>query len=1206
MARRTLKASVTGIERAKRALKRKGWTQKDLTIEPLIASWGTINNFFNGRAIDHNIFREICFHLELDWQDIYEPELEAEPEPEAQVEPVKPSHPPDAPPPQDDLLAAVQRCAIAAREALTPRILERIPREVVGHKYLPAIDRGVNGGQMRVIPLIGAAGYGKSTILGDLYDQLTQAATPWVGLILCSTLSLSVEVRSFISYSAVAATWGNPTNAATPSDYQAAMIEMGLGKSLCGTSRSVLEVAAHLNHTHGRGVLLIDTLDLVVNRDFTPVFASLLRQLLEQGTTVVFTCRDQEYNDYLEPTRERLISLAECIDRHTVPNFTTAEIRAAAIAFFHQREPDATERGHSFADNILALSADQRSLQDIIQNPLLLAILCDLFAAEGNVPADLTVSKLYQRYWQEKIAYSRFDQSNAALLAMEKENLCLTLARVLFELSHERLCESIYRDELGLQFTPSLVAAYSDLLSEGVLEQLPSRKLHFFHQTLLEYAIAYWLTRQTAQAQCHELFTRLNQSTGGTTHWLPVLRQLLTIVEPEAAFEQLLTQLDLNNLGLFGVVAVAAASRDRPEALRQLLPTALERGEAYQRRLRQAFSGAARPLVATTWDLLLTLLEQAEHATAGNTAQLAGELLARWWPTLQWRLPETLAAIGRRSLAVAGPDYQVQGDRALLLGWLLQPCLPWLQQNPEPALLSALQQQRQCLGYRTWAAVIQLHNHPNVSPGLQRSLLQPLLLEPVPDHDAVKTALWNFIARQLPSQLASSDFPLGHTWPEVLYRPLPEGWSLIQAKAVGQWAARDTVVLAAVVHEFLTDQTAHVRQNLIALTESLDHGAGLQVLQNLQRTEVEILNVLAFSRIAPLLMRLAKVLAPPEQELLAIWLQPYARDQIEALYPALDALADAAPTAYAALIEALPALSPAKQRQVRHQLLRFQPIPTHPPLTTLDKASQKYLITVYRQQAATNGLARDRLLAIAQGQSKEVALMASVDLAQVWDAQPQQLLPLLQSIFPGVRAHALTAIGQRLDREPPLTPELLTQICQVLQTEANQTVIRLLCNLIAQWVKQYQCVLPILLPCLIELPPRLLKSQLFEGGVARALLDALKAIAQSADQSGDAVVLGQAVRLLLGAIHMIQVRNSESELIDLLSAMQRRDRQFLATVIHVDCPSLAQQGWTRNIFAVIKTICRIEGHRSPLLDEILTLDWCNAEISSVILAVRGG
>ncbi|MGA7932819.1 MAG: hypothetical protein WCA35_04505, partial [Kovacikia sp.] len=1100
--------------------------------------------------------------------------------------------------------------------ALNPRILERIPRSVVQKKYLPAIRRGVTGGLQRVIPIVGPAGYGKSTILGHLYDELSQTETPWIGLILCSTLSLSTGFVSFTTYSFVAATFVSPSGGGgnydptVPSAYHASMLETGFGNCLCGTPDSIVDVAKQLTATHGRGVLLIDTLDLVINRHVVPPFAQLLRQLLEQGVTVVFTCRDHEYNDYLEPTREKLIGLSQQVDRYSVPNFTTTEIREAAEAFFCRLEPTSIERGRTFADNILALSADNRSLQEIIQNPLLLALLCDLFGEEGNVPPDLTVSKLYQRYWQEKIAYSRLDQRDSVVLAMEKENLCLEIARVLFNLSQERLCESVYRDELGIQFTDIVANAFNDLRSEGVIDILPSRKLHFFHQTLLEYAIAYWLTRHSAQAQRDQLLARLNQPDASFTrgYWLPVLRQLLTIVDTDDEFEHLVAQLNVEDMGIFGVIAIAAASRDRPEALRNLLPTALKCGEAYQRRLRQALGVASKQLIENTWDILLTVLQEGEHATAGNTAQLAGDLISRWWSTLKVRLPETLTAISRRSSALAAPEYQAQGDRALLLGWLLQPCLPLLEQTPDSFLLDALQQHLDRLGYRTCAAVIQLHAQPNIPEPYQQILLQNLISRAVPNHESVERALCDFVAAQLPPQSGSGNFPLGNSWSEILYQSLPQGWDVVQAKAVGRWAAWDRNVFVALLHEYLSTDEEHLRRQLIALTESLDQGAAPALKQHLLQRDVESWTAQYYRRLSPLLIRSARSLSAAEQEQLAQWLQPQVREHIQHLHPALDMFADASPTARQALEQSLDNLSSAKQTQVRNQLLRFQPIEQHPPLAAFDQAAQKFLIGFYRQQAATAQQALERLLQASQGRIREVALLASLDLDQVGglNLEPLQLFPLMQSIFPGVRANALIALTNLAKQNRLLKPEEITHLCQLLSQEDNQTVARHLCVLTMIWVRQQQQVPPGIVAALDGIPARLLKQNLFEGGTARAMMDALKAIAQSEDKTFDPSELGRVVRELLTSIPIVQVRNSEAELIDLLSAMNRLDLELLSTIVNQDCPLLAQRGWLRNISAVVKTIQKVDTPRSPLLDTILELDWCTSELRSIILEVRGG
>jgi Domain of unknown function (DUF4384) len=72
MAGSSLIASKQGIQKAKKALEIKSLTQKALAVERGIASWSTINHFFNGIAVQRQIFIEICEELDLDWQDIVE------------------------------------------------------------------------------------------------------------------------------------------------------------------------------------------------------------------------------------------------------------------------------------------------------------------------------------------------------------------------------------------------------------------------------------------------------------------------------------------------------------------------------------------------------------------------------------------------------------------------------------------------------------------------------------------------------------------------------------------------------------------------------------------------------------------------------------------------------------------------------------------------------------------------------------------------------------------------------------------------------------------------------------------------------------------------------------------------------------------------------------------------------------------------------
>ena len=103
---------------------------------------------------------------------------------------------------------------------------------------------------------------------------------------------------------------------------------------------------------------------------------------------------------------------------------------------------------------------------------------------------------------------------------------------------------------------------------------------------------------------------------------------------------------------------------------------------------------------------------------------------------------------------------------------------------------------------------------------------------------------------------------------------------------------------------------------------------------------------------------------------------------------------------------------------------------------------------------------------------------------------------------------------------------------------------------------------------------------------------------------------GAWTRALLKAIDMIGVENSQSELIDLFSAVDRLDKinkNFLPLVVNEDCPELAERKWERNLSAIAYAINRVEGEGSPLLNQILVLarNFSLLEVEKVILEIKG-
>ncbi|MBN3992290.1 MAG: NACHT domain-containing NTPase [Nostoc sp. NMS2] len=70
MVKRSLQASLTGIQEAKRAFALKGWTQDNLAAEVNLKTRQPIWRFFSGRPVERHTFIEICSVLELNWREI--------------------------------------------------------------------------------------------------------------------------------------------------------------------------------------------------------------------------------------------------------------------------------------------------------------------------------------------------------------------------------------------------------------------------------------------------------------------------------------------------------------------------------------------------------------------------------------------------------------------------------------------------------------------------------------------------------------------------------------------------------------------------------------------------------------------------------------------------------------------------------------------------------------------------------------------------------------------------------------------------------------------------------------------------------------------------------------------------------------------------------------------------------------------------------
>lgn len=1205
MTGRSLKASPQGIEKAKTALKRNNLTQKALANEKQIASWSTINKFFTAKPVDRSIFTDICKFLDLDWEEIvFSPEDNPLPEP-PETNPPNDSPDNQQSPTISSEFDAIQRHAQRARLALDPYILPRIRRSILLEKCLKAIRRGTHEQKRRIIPIIGSAGYGKSTILGNLYDELnaqqTQTNSSWIALVRCNDFIESVGTFA-----------------------------TELSEKAAGIRVPIHELTSRLTEEYGRGVLLIDTLDLVLDKRLVPVLRGLFLQLLESGTTVVFTCRDQDYRDFFEPYHESFAGFTESIELIHIPEFNDNEVKEAARAFC-QRELglDNLDSSQDFADKIVALSADSQSLASITRNPLLLALLCKLFASDGNVPEDLTVSQLYELYWDLRIAQGRKNRPESRRVGRVKKTLCLELAQMMYLKSEERLRDFVYQSNLDLDDTEFL--AYEELLSDGVLQELGGERIGFFHQTFLEYAIARWLNSTDAGEQAkRQLETTLTPTESiHFKHYLwPVIRQLLNLVNV-GEFYRIYQLFDITQLSPFRTVAFAAVSRSETQScavLLKLLPNSLNLGDAYQDTLLSAAKGAPTRHAEIVWSVVIELLQKTGLALANKAAEIAGELVARVKTAIGEHLEQAVEAVKYRTVVKKG-----RKELTNILGQLIGSYAKTPKsfgQGLDLAVLRCLQANYFLFGGQTRSTVLHLYLAPGVPKSVQREFLMIIIQKPTSEQFKEREKAIEFFKHLLPSLLQAGHSLWGTTWCHALLVQLPSNWDIVQAAAVGHQAALDPNLLATLMQEVFKENLTQgdgvaMRRYQVALCEAIRNGAGQSVALTLLKSPLDTIPLNRCSTLSNLFREMAMqedehLKVSPELRLsLAQWILPHVCDRPIELIPMIDALASGAPPIQQLLGQVLSQLIPTLQPQPANLIVkRLNYVPSqlksYLESTANQKESRKALAKLYSRLAYENKSveAISELLRLCLDDSREIALDTSQIILTLAENQiPMPVVdffPILSGArFIGVRHNCLKALIELLKSGFPVTEAELLKLCSMLSNTTVSEVIQPLFKLIECWVQINNTITPDLAQATFDLTHQQIQrktSQFLDSGIAQSALTTLKNIANLEPKSLS-TQLGECTRHLLRVSDINAV--NKLFVIGILEKLAKLESTFLSQIVQEDFVRLDGTLPLANMCAVVVAIGYTQGKNSPLLGEMLNSERFPQEVKSLILREQG-
>ncbi|MHC5774217.1 NACHT domain-containing protein [Nostoc sp.] len=492
MVKRSLQASLTGIQEAKRAFARKGWTQDNLAGEVNLKTRQPIWRFFSGRPVERHTFIEICSVLSLNWREIAtNPPAEfGEREEFTQlsvvdidtlVQKVRSQRfdkiqdqcgilqllDINRPVAIDDIyidvnilesIASQQYLEITKLQSIDPKEFDRFGLGEADQNQIPGTHAVKTYSKLRVL---GKPGVGKTTFLQYLAIQCNQGA--FAG----NQVPIFITLRNFAQESKITS-------------------EFSLLKYIrqeFHTSRisdpSVIETLL----STGRVLLLLDGMDEVLNQQSNAVLSEI-RRFSEKyhKNQFVATCR----------TAVQKLRLRGFTDVEIAP-FTSEQIRAFAqkwfVAFPNTNTQDGLAQSIQF---IQKLELDENwEFRQLVVTPLFLHLACWLFHGQEKFPTkrtdfykqglDLVLGK-----WDEARGIERDDVYRGFLLP-QKLKLLSQIAAATFEQGQYFFEQRIVEKYIG-EYIQSLTNASIDAESLQIESEAALKAIEAQHGLLAERA----------------------------------------------------------------------------------------------------------------------------------------------------------------------------------------------------------------------------------------------------------------------------------------------------------------------------------------------------------------------------------------------------------------------------------------------------------------------------------------------------------------------------------------------------------------------------------------------------------------------------------------------------------------------------------------------------------------------------------------------
>ncbi|MBN3899099.1 MAG: NACHT domain-containing NTPase [Nostoc sp. NOS(2021)] len=492
MVKRSLQASLTGIQEAKRAFAHKGWTQDNLAGEVNLKTRQPIWRFFSGRPVERHTFIEICSVLSLNWREIAT-------NPPAEFGELQEYTPPSVldidtlvqkvrsqrfdkiqdqcgilqlldinrPVAIDDIyidvnileeIASQQYLEISELQNIDPKEFDRFGLGDADQNQIPGTQAVEKYSKLR---MLGRPGVGKTTFLQYLAIQCNQ------GAFAANQVPIFITLRNFAEESKV-------NNEFSLLKY----IRQEFLRSRI-SDPSVIETLL----SAGRVLLLFDGMDEVLNQQSNAVLSEIRRFSDKyHKNRFVATCR----------SAVQKLRLRGFTDVEIAP-FTSAQILAFAqkwfVAFTKTNNQDGLEQSVEF---IQKLELDENwEFRQLVVTPLFLHLACWVFHGKENFPTkrtdfykqglDLVLGK-----WDEARGVER-DNVYRGFLLPQKLQLLSQIAAATFEQGQYFFEQRIVEQYIG-EYIRNLTSAPMDVNELQIESEAALKAIEAQHGLLTERA----------------------------------------------------------------------------------------------------------------------------------------------------------------------------------------------------------------------------------------------------------------------------------------------------------------------------------------------------------------------------------------------------------------------------------------------------------------------------------------------------------------------------------------------------------------------------------------------------------------------------------------------------------------------------------------------------------------------------------------------